>query len=110
MRIPDKFIEAVRTDATWDLLWRRDKSIARTVRARDLWDQIARAAWGCADPGIQYDDIINSWHTSPAGGRIRASNPCVTADTLVATDSGYHPVSELVGRQFTALVDGEHYL
>ena len=110
VRIPDKFIEAVRTDATWDLLWRRDKSVARTVRARDLWDQIARAAWACADPGIQYDDIINSWHTSPAGGRIRASNPCVTGDTLVATDSGYHPVSELVGRQFTALVDGEHYL
>jgi ribonucleoside-diphosphate reductase alpha chain len=76
VRIPDKFVDAVRNDASWDLLWRRDKSVARTVRARDLWDQIARAAWACADPGIQYDDIINSWHTCPAGGRIRASNPC----------------------------------
>jgi len=76
VRISDKFIDAVRNDGTWDLLWRRDKSVARTVRARDLWDQIARAAWACADPGIQYDDIINSWHTCPAGGRIRASNPC----------------------------------
>jgi ribonucleoside-diphosphate reductase alpha chain len=109
VRIPDKFVEAVRSDATWDLLWRRDKTVARTVRARDLWDQIARAAWACADPGVQYDDIINSWHTCPAGGRIRASNPCVTADTLVATDLGYRPVSELVGRQFRAIVDGDTF-
>jgi ribonucleoside-diphosphate reductase alpha chain len=76
VRVPDKFIDAVRKDETWDLLWRRDKTVARSVRARDLWDQIARAAWSCADPGVQYDDIINSWHTSPAGGRIRATNPC----------------------------------
>ena len=76
VRVPDKFIEAVRKDEPWDLLWRRDKSVARTIRARDLWDQIARAAWSCADPGVQYDDVINSWHTCPAGGRIRASNPC----------------------------------
>jgi ribonucleoside-diphosphate reductase alpha chain len=76
VRVPDKFIDAVRKDEPWDLLWRRDKSVARTTRARDLWDQIARAAWSCADPGVQYDDIINSWHTCPAGGRIRATNPC----------------------------------
>ncbi|HXW51848.1 MAG TPA: vitamin B12-dependent ribonucleotide reductase [Candidatus Acidoferrales bacterium] len=76
VRVPDKFVDAVRNDGSWDLLWRRDKTVARTVRARDLWDQVARAAWGCADPGVQYDDIINSWHTCPAGGRIRASNPC----------------------------------
>src|SRR6202165_304082 len=76
VRISDKFIDAVRNDGQWDLLWRRDKTVARTIRARDLWDEIARAAWACADPGIQYDDIINSWHTCPAGGRIRASNPC----------------------------------
>ncbi|MBC5806396.1 MAG: adenosylcobalamin-dependent ribonucleoside-diphosphate reductase [Candidatus Eremiobacter antarcticus] len=76
VRIPDRFIDAVRNDGSWDLLWRRDKTVARSVRARDLWDEIARAAWACADPGIQYDDIINSWHTCPAGGRIRASNPC----------------------------------
>jgi ribonucleoside-diphosphate reductase alpha chain len=76
VRVPDAFIQAVRNDGAWDLLWRRDKSVARSVRARELWDQIARAAWACADPGVQYDDIINSWHTCPAGGRIRASNPC----------------------------------
>ncbi len=76
VRVSDKFIDAVRKDGTWDLLWRKDKSVARSVRARDLWDEIARAAWSCADPGVQFDDVINSWHTCPAGGRIRASNPC----------------------------------
>ena len=48
----------------------------KTVKARDLWTQIAEAAWACADPGLQFDTTINEWHTSPAGGRIRASNPC----------------------------------
>ncbi|MDQ2818692.1 MAG: adenosylcobalamin-dependent ribonucleoside-diphosphate reductase [Candidatus Eremiobacteraeota bacterium] len=76
VRVPDAFVDVVRKDGSWDLLWRRDKSVARTVRARDLWAQIARAAWSCADPGVQYDDIINAWHTCPDGGRIRASNPC----------------------------------
>src|SRR5271166_4377424 len=109
VRVLDKFVDAVRKDGTWDLLWRKDKSIARSVRARDLWDEIARAAWSCADPGVQFDDIINSWHTCPAGGRIRASNPCVTADTRIATSNGYVVVSDLVGRQFTALVDGVEY-
>ena len=109
VRVPDKFIEAVRNDTTWDLLWRRDKTVAKTVRSRDLWDQIARAAWACADPGVQYDDIINSWHTCPEGGRIRASNPCVTSDTLVATADGYRPVKDLIGHQFIALVDGKEY-
>ncbi|MBV8172436.1 MAG: hypothetical protein JO219_10960, partial [Candidatus Eremiobacteraeota bacterium] len=98
VRVPDKFVDAVRKDATWDLLWRRDKSVARTVRARDLWDEIARAAWSCADPGVQYDDVINSWHTCPAGGRIRASNPCVTGDSLVATTEGLKRIDSLVGK------------
>lgn len=97
VRVSDKFVDAVRNDGTWDLLWRRDKSVARTIRARDLWDQIARAAWSCADPGVQYDDIINSWHTCPNGGRIRASNPCVTGETLVATTDGLRRIDELAG-------------
>jgi len=98
VRVPDKFIDAVRNDGSWDLLWRKDRSVARTVRARDLWDQIGRAAWACADPGVQYDDIINSWHTSPKGGRIRATNPCVTGDTLVATADGLQRIDALVGK------------
>ena len=108
VRVPDKFIEAVRNDGTWDLLWRRDKSVARTTRARDLWDQIARAAWACADPGVQFDDIINSWHTCPSGGRIRASNPCVTGDTLVATADGLVRIDQLAGKSaFVIGADGK---
>lgn len=110
VRISDKFIDAVRNDGQWDLLWRRDKTVARTLRARDLWDEIARAAWACADPGIQYDDVINSWHTCPAGGRIRASNPCVTGDTLVATADGLQRIKDLAGKAaFVVGADGKSH-
>jgi len=98
VRVSNKFIEAVRNDAPWDLIWRANGKVARTVQARDLWDQVASAAWSCADPGMQYDDIINDWHTSPAGGRIRATNPCVTGDTLVATADGLQRIDSLVGK------------
>src|ERR1700674_208194 len=86
VRVPDRFVDAVLNDGTWDLTWRTNGQVARTVRARDLWNQIASAAWSCADPGVQYDDIINSWHTCPAGGRIRASNPC--SENLHLDDTG----------------------
>ncbi len=76
VRMTKEFIEAVKNDADWNLTWRTDGSVARTVKARDIWNQIAEAAWACADPGVQFDTIINDWHTSPAGGRINASNPC----------------------------------
>ncbi len=76
VRITDDFIRAVQNDEEWELRWRTDGRVIRTVRARDLWDKIADAAWQCADPGIQYDTTINDWHTSPASGRINASNPC----------------------------------
>jgi ribonucleoside-diphosphate reductase alpha chain len=66
-------------------------------RARTLWDEIGFAAWRCADPGVQYDDTINAWHTCPNGGRINASNPCVTGDTLVATTSGLRRIRDMVG-------------
>ena len=76
VRVPHKFMEAVKNDGSWNLTWRTDGTMAKTVKARDLWDQVANAAWACADPGVQYDGIINDWHTSPQSGRINASNPC----------------------------------
>jgi ribonucleoside-diphosphate reductase alpha chain len=76
VRVTDDFIRAVINDEEWKLLRRTDGQVARTVRARDLWHQIAEAAWQCADPGVQLDTTINAWHTSPASGRINASNPC----------------------------------
>ena len=74
--MPNAFIDAVKDDGDWDLTRRTDGKIAKTVKARDLWQQIAEAAWQCADPGVQYDTTINEWHTCPEAGRINASNPC----------------------------------
>ena len=58
------------------------------MKARDLFRQISKAAWECADPGMQFDTTINKWHTSKNTGRINASNPCFTGDALVHTDKG----------------------
>ena len=88
VRIPDAFFKAVEADGDWHLYNRTDGKVAQTLKARDLWDQIAFAAWRCADPGVQYDDTINGWHTCPRSGRINASNPCVTGDTRVLTPGG----------------------
>ena len=80
------FMKAVENDGPWHLYWRTEKEKAaerepraeaeKTLKARDLWDQIAFAAWACADPGVQFDTTINEWHTCPADGRINATNPC----------------------------------
>jgi len=76
VRLSDEFMQAVDADADWSLIRRTDGKVAKSLKARDLWDQINFAAWRCADPGLQYDSTINAWHTCPNGGRINASNPC----------------------------------
>jgi ribonucleoside-diphosphate reductase alpha chain len=76
VRVTDEFMEAVEAGEDWDLTARTTGEATKTLPARDLMNQIADAAWRCADPGVQYDTIINRWHTSPESGRINASNPC----------------------------------
>ncbi|MGR3501379.1 vitamin B12-dependent ribonucleotide reductase [Pseudaestuariivita sp.] len=76
VRVTDAFLKAVETDGDWELIRRTDGSVARTVKARKLWEDIGHAAWACADPGIQYHDTVNAWHTCPVDGQIRGSNPC----------------------------------
>jgi len=76
VRVPNSFIEAVLTDDSWSLIRRTDGKVAKSLRARALWDQIAQSAWASADPGVQFDSTINEWHTCPNSGRINASNPC----------------------------------
>ncbi len=76
VRIPNSFFEALAQNGNWDLKARSDGHVMKTVKAKELWDQITYAAWRCADPGTQYDTTINQWHTCPEGGPIRASNPC----------------------------------
>ncbi|MBX7135248.1 MAG: hypothetical protein K1X67_21475 [Fimbriimonadaceae bacterium] len=99
VRVSREFLEAVENDADWELTARTDGSVTKRLKARDLWDQICNAAWACADPGTQYDTTINDWHTCPEDGRINASNPCVTGDTLVATPNGYRRIQDLIGEQ-----------
>src|SRR6201747_119290 len=76
VRVTDDFMEAVAAGDDWNLTARADGSTTKTLPARDLMNQIAEAAWRCADPGIQYDPTTNRWHTDPESGRINASNPC----------------------------------
>jgi ribonucleoside-diphosphate reductase alpha chain len=76
VRVSDKFMHAVEDGAEWSLIARKDGSAMRSLDARALMNEIAEAAWRCADPGVQYDTTINQWHTCPNSGRINASNPC----------------------------------
>jgi ribonucleoside-diphosphate reductase alpha chain len=76
VRVSDEFMQAVEDDMPFDLLARRTGEIIETIDAKDLFRKMAQAAWDCADPGIQYDGMINDWHTCPESGRITASNPC----------------------------------
>ncbi len=86
IRVTNEFMKAVIDDGEWNLYWRVEKKRAKaanrkpapckTLKARELWDQISYAAWSSADPGIQYHSTINEWHTCPSDGEIKASNPC----------------------------------
>ncbi|HEX3204828.1 MAG TPA: vitamin B12-dependent ribonucleotide reductase, partial [Propionibacteriaceae bacterium] len=76
VRVTDEFMRAVEDGGDFALRARTDGRVLETVNARELFNKMATAAWGCADPGIQYDDTINDWHTNPETGRITASNPC----------------------------------
>jgi ribonucleoside-diphosphate reductase alpha chain len=74
--IKDEFLRAVENDADWHLTARKDGKVIKTLKARDLWESISYAAWASADPGLHFNTTMNDWHTSPAAGPIRASNPC----------------------------------
>ncbi len=76
VRVTDEFLKAVEDDKSFELNWRMKRGVAKTVEARALWEKIGYAAWASADPGIQFHTTINDWHTCPASGAIRASNPC----------------------------------
>jgi ribonucleoside-diphosphate reductase alpha chain len=76
VRVTDEFLKAVEADGDWDLTWRTKRTVAKTLKARDLWEKIGHAAWACADPGLQFHTTVNDWHTCPNSGPILASNPC----------------------------------
>ncbi|HET9174825.1 MAG TPA: vitamin B12-dependent ribonucleotide reductase, partial [Pseudolabrys sp.] len=76
VRVTDHFLKAVEADGKWDLTYRKNGKVAKTLDARALWEKIGYAAWASADPGLQYHTTVNDWHTCPVSGEIRASNPC----------------------------------
>jgi len=76
VRVTDGFLKAVEADGKWDLTYRKNGRVAKTLDSRALWEKIGYAAWASADPGLQYHTTVNDWHTCLASGEIRASNPC----------------------------------
>jgi len=98
VRIPDAFMEVAMKDGEWKTYYRTTGEVAKTYKAKDILWEIAKAAWECGDPGVQFDDIIQKWHTCKNSGKIEATNPCVTGDTLIATAEGWKRIKDLVGR------------
>ncbi|HTU74179.1 MAG TPA: vitamin B12-dependent ribonucleotide reductase [Trebonia sp.] len=98
VRVSDEYMRAVEGSGQFDLRARLTGEAIETVDAKGLFRKVAQAAWECADPGIQYDDTINDWHTNPESGRITASNPCFPADQRVVTDKGLVRIGDLVAR------------
>jgi len=105
--VTDPFMEAVKTDGDWDLVF--DGTVYRTVRARELWDRIMAATYDVAEPGVIFIDRINQRNNLHYCETIAATNPCVTAETWVQTTDGPRRVADLVGHPFTALVDGRPF-
>ena len=103
--VTDAFMKAVKDDADWDLVF--GGRVFRTVRARDLWERIMRATYDVAEPGVIFIDRVNRRNNLQYCESIQATNPCVTADTIVHTADGPRAVRDLLGRPFIARVDGK---
>ncbi|HET7676946.1 MAG TPA: LAGLIDADG family homing endonuclease [Candidatus Limnocylindrales bacterium] len=97
VRVTDEYMRAVERDGDWTTRAVTTREPVKTYKARELFRKMAEAAHLCGDPGMQYDTTINDWHTCANTDRIYASNPCVTGDTLVATDQGWRTIASLVG-------------
>jgi ribonucleoside-diphosphate reductase alpha chain len=107
VRVTDDFLKAVEADRDWDLFWRtKPGKIAKTVKARDLWEKIGHAAWASADPGLQFHTTVNDWHTCPASGPIVASNPCSEYMFLDDTACNLASLNLLAFRQDSAVIPG----
>lgn len=109
VRVTDDFLNAVNNDSDWNLLRRTDGGISKTLPARDIWDQIGEAAWESADPGLQYHTTINDWHTCPASGDIRASNPCSEYMFLDNTACNLASINLMAFRQASGRFDVEAF-
>jgi len=107
--VDDKFMEAVESDTHYELINPRTQETVKKIRAREIWDLIITMAWQTGDPGLVFIDEINRHNPTPALGKIESTNPCVTADTWIMTEDGPKQVSELIGREFVGIINGEKW-
>ncbi|MCO6390607.1 vitamin B12-dependent ribonucleotide reductase [Aliihoeflea aestuarii] len=107
--LKDDFLRAVETDADWHLTARKDGKVMKTLKARDLWEKIGHAAWASADPGLHFNTTMNDWHTSPAAGPIRASNPCSEYMFLDDTACNLASINLLTYRNADGSIDISRY-
>ncbi|WP_011580671.1 MULTISPECIES: vitamin B12-dependent ribonucleotide reductase [Chelativorans] len=107
--IKDDFLRAVENDGDWTLIRRIDGKPGKTIKARDLWEKIGYAAWASADPGLHFNTTMNDWHTSPAAGPIRASNPCSEYMFLDDTACNLASINLLAYRGKDGRIDIEGY-
>ena len=109
VRVTDDFLNAVNADKEWTLTRRGDGKVHKKLQARDLWNTVAEAAWQSADPGVQFHTTINDWHTCPAGGDIRASNPCSEYMFLDDTACNLASLNLMAFRQPDGMIDTKSY-
>jgi len=109
VRVPDRFMEAVERDGTWETTFRTTGQVHEQHRARDLWNMIADSAWNCADPGVQFDDTIQRWHTCKATDRIHATNPCSEFCFLDDTACNLASINLMKMRRADGSFDAEGY-
>lgn len=107
--LKDNFLRAVETDGDWKLTARKDGKVMKTLKARELWEKIGYAAWASADPGLHFNTTMNDWHTSPAGGPIRGSNPCSEYMFLDDTACNLASINLLPYRNADGTIDIEAY-
>ncbi|MGE5537213.1 MAG: vitamin B12-dependent ribonucleotide reductase [Gemmatimonas sp.] len=109
VRVSNAFLEKVLSDGDWELIRRTDGKLHKRIKARDLWEQIAHAAWASADPGVQFDTTINEWHTCSNSGRINASNPCSEYMFLDDTACNLASINLLAFRKPNGRFDADAY-
>ena len=107
--LKDDFLRAVEDDGDWDLIRRIDGKVHKTLKARDLWGKISYAAWASADPGLHFNTTMNDWHTCPAAGSIRASNPCSEYMFLDDTACNLASINLLTYRNADGTIDVDAY-
>ena len=107
--VSDEFMEAVEEDSEYWLINPRNKEKVKQLKAREVWNLMARSAWASGDPGVVFIDEINRYNPTPEVGRIESTNPCVTSDMWIMTEEGARQVLDLIDKPFVAVINGEKW-